>query len=135
VSIFVLRLYAPLPYCTEHIGIPLIMTTSSLELLHRFHPYCARFPSEIVEAALEQYSKPGDSVFDPFCGCGTTLVASLVKKRKVVGIDIDPLAVIISDVKCMPLAPEQYATWRDQFAAQVVRDFGLSRNCRDGSSV
>jgi DNA modification methylase len=124
VSIFVLRLYAPLPYCTEHIGIPLIMTPSSLELLHRFHPYCARFPSEIVEAALEQYSKPGDSVFDPFCGSGTTLVASLVKKRKVVGIDIDPLAVIISDVKCMPLAPEQYATWRDQFAAQVVRDFG-----------
>jgi SAM-dependent methyltransferase len=124
VSIFVLRLYAPLPYCTEHIGTPLIMTPSSLELLHRFHPYCARFPSEIVEAVLEQYSKPGDSVFDPFCGSGTTLVASLVKKRKVVGIDIDPLAVIISDVKCMPLAPEQYATWRDQFAAQVVRDFG-----------
>jgi site-specific DNA-methyltransferase (cytosine-N4-specific) len=83
------------------------MAPSPLELLHRFHPYCARFPSEIVEAALEQYSKPGDSVFDPFCGSGTTLVASLVKKRKVVGIDIDPLAVIISEVKCTPLAPEQ----------------------------
>jgi DNA modification methylase len=98
----VLRLYAPLSYCTEHIGIPLIMTPSSLELLHRFHPYCARFPSEIVEAALEQYSKPGDNVFDPFCGSGTTLVAGLVKQRKVVGIDIDPLAVMISDVKCTP---------------------------------
>jgi SAM-dependent methyltransferase len=124
VSLFVLRLYAPLPYYTEHIGLPLIMTASSLELLHRFHPYCARFPSEVVETALEQYSKPGDSVFDPFCGSGTTLVAGLVKRRKVVGVDIDPLAVMISDVKCTPLAPEQYAAWRDQFAAQLVRDFG-----------
>lgn len=33
----------------------------SLEALHRFHTYCARFPSEIVEAALAKYTKPGDS--------------------------------------------------------------------------
>jgi DNA modification methylase len=48
------------------------MSQISLESLHRFHPYCARFPSELVEAALEKYTKPGDSVFDPFCGSGTT---------------------------------------------------------------
>jgi len=54
------------------------MPEFSLEPLHRFHTYCARFPSEIVEEALEKYTKPGDSVFDPFCGSGTTLVASLV---------------------------------------------------------
>jgi DNA modification methylase len=109
----------------EHIGIPPIMTPQSLELLHRFHPYCARFPSEIVETALEKYSKPDDSVFDPFCGSGTTLVAGLVKRRKVVGTDIDPLAVMISDVKCAPLAPEQYAAWRGRFAARLVSDFGM----------
>jgi DNA modification methylase len=51
------------------------MQTVPLESLHRFHSYCARFPSEIVEVALEQYTVPGDSVFDPFCGSGTTLVA------------------------------------------------------------
>ena len=27
----------------------------TLESLHRFHPYCARFPSEVVEAAITQY--------------------------------------------------------------------------------
>jgi hypothetical protein len=88
------------------------MSQLSLESLHRFHPYCARFPSEIVEAALEKYSNPGDSIFDPFCGSETTLVASLVYKRKAVGIDIDTLAVMISEVKCTPFAPEQYAAWR-----------------------
>jgi DNA methylase len=101
------------------------MPQFSLEPLHRFHPYCARFPSAIVESVLERYSKPGDSVFDPFCGSGTTLVASVAHKRRVVGSDIDMLAGMLSDLKCAPLAPERYAEWRAQFAARLAADFGM----------
>ncbi len=43
------------------------MPSTVLEPLHRFHPYCARFPSEFVEAALARHSRPGDSLFDPAC--------------------------------------------------------------------
>lgn len=99
------------------------MPQVSLESLHRFHPYCARFPSEVVEAALKRYTKPGDSVFDPFCGSGTTLVASLAYKRKVVGADIDILAGMLSEAKCTPLAPEQYVKWRKEFTAKLAKAF------------
>jgi DNA modification methylase len=103
----------------------------SLEPLHRFHPYCARFPSEIVETALERYTSPGDSVFDPFCGSGTTLVACLVHRRRVVGTDIDVLAGMLSAVKCVPHAPERYAAWRARFAAELAADFdALARGWR-----
>ena len=78
------------------------MSELSLEPLHRFHPYCARFPSKIVESILEKYSNPGDRVFDPFCGSGTTLVAGLAHKRRVIGSDIDTLAGMLSEVKCSP---------------------------------
>ena len=91
------------------------MSQPSLEPLHPLHPYCARFPSEIVEAALERYTSPGDSVFDPFCGSGTTLVACLAHRRQVVGTDIDVLAGMLSAVKCVPYASERYAAWRAQF--------------------
>jgi DNA modification methylase len=101
------------------------MPQFSLEPLHRFHPYCACFPSEIVESVLARYSKPGDSVFDPFCGSGTTLVASLAHKRRVVGGDIDMLAGMLSDLKCAPLASKRYAEWRAEFAAQLATDFGM----------
>lgn len=101
------------------------MSELSLEPLHRFHPYCARFPSEIVEYVLDKYSKPGDSVFDPFCGSGTTLVASLAHKRRVIGSDIDTLAGILSEVKCAPLAPTRYAEWRVQFASRLATDFEM----------
>jgi DNA modification methylase len=95
----------------------------ALESLHRFHSYCARFPSEIVEAALEQYTVPGDSVFDPFCGSGTTLVASLAHKRKVVGSDIDVLAGMLSEVKCTPHSQEHYAIWRKDFEGRLASAF------------
>src|SRR5919109_5492003 len=99
------------------------MSQLSLEPLHRFHSYCARFPSEIIEFALERYTQPGDSVFDPFCGSGTTLVAGLAHKRRVIGSDIDTLAGMLSEVKCAPLAPERYAAWRAPFIARLASDF------------
>ncbi len=94
-----------------------------LEPLHRFHSYCARFPSEIVEAALEKYTKPGESVFDPFCGSGTTLVACLAHGRKAVGADIDILAGMLSQVKCTPYSRDRYDSWRSEFAARLEDDF------------
>ncbi len=99
------------------------MLQTSLEPLHRFHAYCARFPSKIVETVLEKYTEPGDSVLDLFCGSGTTLVASLAHKRKVVGTDIDTLAGMLSEVKRAPQAPEQYAKWRKEFTAKLTKDF------------
>lgn len=101
------------------------MSQLPLELLHRFHPYCARFPSAIVEDVLHKYSAPGDSVFDPFCGSGTTLVAALVHQRRVIGSDIDSLAGILSEIKCAPHAPAQYAEWRVPFVARLATDFEL----------
>lgn len=94
-----------------------------LEPLHRFHSYCARFPSEIVEAALEKYTKPGESVLDPFCGSGTTLVTCLAHGRAAVGADIDVLAGLLSTVKCEPRASECYAAWRERFASRLKGDF------------
>ncbi len=100
----------------------------SLESFHRFHSYCARFPSELVEAGISQYTKVGDSIFDPFCGSGTTVVACLVHKRKVIGTEIDTLAGMISELKCTPLPAEQYAKWRTPFIKRIKTTFEEIRN-------
>jgi len=100
------------------------MPKVDLEPLHRFHSYCARFPSEIVETALKKYTKRGESVLDPFCGSGTTLVTCLANGRKAVGADIDVLAGMLTEVKCKPRSRKRYGTWREQFAGRLTRDFG-----------
>jgi DNA modification methylase len=97
--------------------------TANLEPLHRFHSYCARFPSELAEAAIEEYSRPGDSILDPFCGSGTSMVAGLARGRAVVGSDIDILAGMLSDVKCAPRAKTDYKRWRSNFGEKLRRMF------------
>lgn len=96
---------------------------SKIEPVHRLHTYCARFPSEIAETAIKQYTKPGDSIYDPFCGSGTSLTAGLVLGRHAVGSDIDVLAGMLSTVKCMPASPEAYERWRSEFENRLERAF------------
>lgn len=90
-----------------------------LEPFHRFHAYCARFPSEVAETAIKEYSDQGDSVFDPFCGSGTSLVAGLAHGRSVVGADIDILAGMLSEVKCSARTLSDYVCWRQRFCHKL----------------
>lgn len=66
---------------------------------HRFYRYPARFSPLFVKAAIEQFTKPGDLVFDPFVGGGTSVVEAMRLGRDAVGFDINELAVFISEVK------------------------------------
>jgi DNA modification methylase len=47
-----------------------------------------RFPQSLVDYFLKEYTKPGDIVFDPFAGYGTTLVVSERLGRIPFGIEI-----------------------------------------------
>jgi hypothetical protein len=97
------------------------MADFKLEPLHRLHSYSARFPSEIAEAAIREFTSCGDNVCDPFCGSGTTLVAGLAAARNVVGVDIDVLAGILSELKCEPYSVERYAKWKERFIPRLDR--------------
>ena len=46
-------------------------------------------PVELVERAINNSSLPGEVVFDPFCGSGTTLVACEKLRRKCRAIELD----------------------------------------------
>lgn len=42
----------------------------------------------------------GDSVFDPFCGGGTTLVEARAAGRRAYGVDLSPIAVRVARARC-----------------------------------
>lgn len=52
------------------------------------HP--APFPIELAYRLVRMFSFVGDTVVDPFCGSGTTMVAAIKAERNSVGIEIDP---------------------------------------------
>ena len=50
------------------------------------HP--AIFPEKLVQDHITSWSNPGDVVFDPMCGSGTTCKMAKLNKRDFIGIDI-----------------------------------------------
>lgn len=63
------------------------------------HPYPARFISEIPAQALDLLEIDGP-VLDPFCGSGTTLAEAARRGLPAVGVDLNPIACLISRVRC-----------------------------------
>lgn len=56
-------------------------------------PYPTQKPLALLERIINASSSEGDLVLDPFCGCGTALVAAQKLSRKWIGIDITYLAI------------------------------------------
>lgn len=73
-------------------------------LTHSLHPYPAKFIPQIPNALIHELSAVGDTVADLFCGSGTTLLEALHLRRRAIGIDANPLAVLISKAKTTPLS-------------------------------
>lgn len=72
-------------------------------LTHNFYRYPARFSPILVGALIEALTAPGDLVFDPFMGGGTTLVEGAARGRHAIGSDISTLATFVSRVKTTAL--------------------------------
>jgi site-specific DNA-methyltransferase (cytosine-N4-specific) len=72
--------------------------------LENLHPYPAKFIPDIPSAILDCLPPPpGTAVLDPFVGSGTTLVECQRRGIPSIGVDLNPIACLISRVKTSPL--------------------------------
>ena len=84
-------------YLDEMPGLPIqniwtdipVINNRSKEMLG----YPTQKPAALLDRIISTSSNPGDVVLDPFCGCGTALVAAQKLGRRWIGIDITYLAV------------------------------------------
>ena len=68
----------------------------------RFGPYYAMFPIDFAFNVVDKYSKPGDKILDPFSGRGSSIYAGSILGRESIGIEINPLGWLYSNVKLYP---------------------------------
>ena len=67
--------------------------------VHALHPYLGKYVPQLVETFLTRHFEPGDAIFDPFVGSGTTLVEANVFGVRSVGCDISAFNCLLSRVK------------------------------------
>lgn len=60
--------------------------------LHAIHAFAAKFPAQLPRYFIEGLSEPGEVVLDPMAGSGSTPLEGWLAGRRVVGVDLDPLA-------------------------------------------
>ncbi len=67
------------------------------EAVYKTHKYFARRPGNVFNHLVKNYSYRGDIILDPFAGGGVTVVEALRERRKVIGVDLNPMAIFITE--------------------------------------
>ena len=78
--------------------------TSKQRAGHSLHEisYRACFKPQLVEFFVERLTAPGDLVYDPFMGRGTTVVEAALRGRAVAGCDVNPVSVVLAKPRLAP---------------------------------
>jgi DNA modification methylase len=84
---------------------------------HGLHPYPAKFIPHIPRELIAAYSRPGETIWDPMCGSGTSLVEAALAGRSAIGSDINPIAILASKAKTTPLPSRS----RDEIRGLLLR--------------
>lgn len=85
----------------------LSLSNKAANLTHGLHRFPAKYIPRIPAWAMGEFANRGDVILDPFCGSGTTLVEALSRSSQAVGIDLDPLACMITRAKTSALHPSR----------------------------
>jgi len=67
--------------------------------VHGLHPYLGKFIPQLVEVFLRRYFNPGDCVYDPFVGSGTTLVEANAFGARAIGCDVSAFNCLLTRAK------------------------------------
>lgn len=81
------------------------------------HP--ALFPTQLASRLIEVFSYPGETVLDPFCGTGSTLLAAHQLGRRGIGIDISDEFLTLAATRLKTAGVDDYQLYQGD-ARQVA---------------
>lgn len=93
---------------------------------HKVHSFPAKFPPQLPRKFILTLTEPGDIVLDPMMGSGTTLLESFLLGRQAIGVDIDPVAILICHVKNQTYDDTLLRTTARKVVAEAYKIINLS---------
>ncbi len=112
-------------YLDEMPGMPVGSLWDDIPPIHPMAREKLGYPTQKPQALLERIiaasSNPGDTILDPFCGCGTTVHAAQALGRKWIGIDVTHLAIGLIEKRLRD-------AYRDRPADLVFKTYGVPQD-------
>ena len=98
--------------------------TSGQRQAHSLHEisYRACFKPQLPQFFISRLSKPGDAVYDPFMGRGTTPLEAHLLGRKPIGNDINPLSLALLEPRLAPPTLEEISARLDLIDLTVAQE-------------
>ncbi len=87
--------------------------------------YRACFKPQLPRFFIERFTSPGDRVYDPFMGRGTTLIEAALLGREPLGCDVNPLSVTLTRPRLCPPSEKEVS----ERIAQI--DFSRAKEWRE----
>src|SRR5260370_13762059 len=78
-------------------------TLGTESTFHQLAPYIGKLKSRIASSLIRQYSKKGDTIFEPFSGSGVVPLEALMAGRGVIANDLNPYAAVLTQAKIFPI--------------------------------
>jgi len=99
--------------------------------LYTMHRYFARRPHNVFYELIQHYCDENSIVLDLFMGGGVTVIESLRAKRKVVGVDLNPLATFVTKMSVVDCDPTKITSYYEQVRHIVENKINslYSSNC------
>ena len=91
---------------------------------YRMHKYFARRPFNVFINLIEHYSNEGDIVLDCFCGGGVTVFEAVALRRNAIGIDLNPLATMITEMQMFTGDIRKLNEVYNQFIQRLLEKYG-----------
>jgi DNA methylase len=90
--------------------------TSGQRQVHSIHEvsYRACFKPQLPAFFIDRLTRPGESVYDPFMGRGTTPLQAALMGRRPVGNDVNPLSVLLTRPRLNPPTLDEVAQRLDE---------------------
>jgi DNA modification methylase len=101
----------------EALTLPQTNDDTAETLTHPFHTYPARLHPATAKVLVEfigEGATAKQTIVDPFCGSGTVLVEARAAGYRAVGIDLNPLAVLVARAKTWTVPPRRRTALRNE---------------------
>jgi hypothetical protein len=90
--------------------------------LHQISPYIGKTKSSMARGLIENFTTRGQTVSDPFCGCGTIALEAWLAGRNCIATDLSPYAHLLTVAKLFPPDTLEHAMQQVQSAAKDVAE-------------